>query len=318
MKLISIVIPCYNEEENIDAMYESLRSLAVSQPTIDGAEMNLAEYAWEWIFVNDGSSDETKQRVLRLHENDSRVRLVSLSRNFGKENAMLAGLDRSRGDAVIIMDADLQHPVSVIPQMLQLWEQGYQDVYGQRTTRGSETCLHKWMTLRYYALLDSVGDTPTLPNVGDFRLLDRKAVDALIALRETQRYTKGLYCWIGFKKKGVPYETARRNAGKSSFGPSRLLRLAMDGLTGYTTMPLRMASVVGLLVSLAAFAYMIFIVVRTILYGEPVTGFPTLACLILLLGGMQLLALGIIGEYIARIYNETKRRPPYIVEEATE
>ena len=315
MKLISIVIPCYNEEDNIDALYDSLKKLVESKSCVADTEVNLAGYDWEFIFVNDGSRDLTKQKILDLHAGDPRVRLVSLARNFGKENAMLAGLDYSRGDAVIIMDADLQHPVDVIPEMVKLWEEGYQDVYGQRKTRGSESRLHKWMALRYYSLLDSVGDTPTLPNVGDFRLLDRKAVNALISMRESQRYTKGLYCWIGFKKAGVPYVTADRHAGKSSFGTRRLFRLGIAGITDYTTMPLRIASVMGLLVSLAAFAYMIFIIVRTILYGEPVTGFPTIVCLILFLGGIQLLALGIIGEYIARIYKESKHRPPYIVED---
>ena len=315
MKLISIVIPCYNEEGNIDALYDSLEKLVESKSSVADTEVNLADYDWEFIFVNDGSRDRTKQKILDLHAGDPRVRLVSLARNFGKENAMLAGLDYSRGDAVIIMDADLQHPVDVIPEMVKLWEEGYQDVYGQRKTRGSESRMHKWMALRYYSLLDSVGDTPTLPNVGDFRLLDRKAVNALISMRESQRYTKGLYCWIGFKKAGVPYETAERHAGKSSFGARRLFRLGIAGITDYTTMPLRLASVMGLLVSLAAFAYMIFIIVRTILYGEPVTGFPTIVCLILFLGGIQLLALGIIGEYIARIYKESKHRPPYIVED---
>lgn len=307
MKLISTVIPCFNEEENIAALYGKLTQLAAG----------LADYDWEFVFVDDGSRDGTKREILRLHDSDPRVRLVCLARNFGKENAMLAGLDHATGDAVIIMDADLQHPVDVIPEMVKHWEEGYRDVYGQRVTRGRESRLHKWIVMKYYSLLDSVGDTPTLPNVGDFRLLDRRAVDALISLRETQRYTKGLYCWIGFRKKGVPYVTAERNAGQTSFSPARLASLAVEGIINYTTMPLRIASVLGVVVSLAAFIYLIFIVVRTIVYGEAVTGFPTLACLILLLGGLQLLALGIIGEYIARIYKESKRRPPYIVDDVT-
>lgn len=205
MKSITIVIPCYNEGGNVEALYASLRQLTECGCQSDG-DIDMRKYEWEFLFVNDGSNDDTKQKLIKLHDKDGRVRLVSLARNFGKENAILSGLDYSRGDAVIIMDADLQHPVNVIPQMLRQWENGYKDVYGQRMSRGKESRIHKWMALKYYAMLDAVGDIPTLPNVGDFRLLDRKAVNALTSLRETQRYTKGLYCWIGFQKKGVPYE----------------------------------------------------------------------------------------------------------------
>lgn len=310
MKKVSILIPVYNEEESLDPLYAALR------PLIDNKLPGLpSHYDWEVVMINDGSRDRSLEKLRQLNARDPRIRYAGLSRNFGKENALLAGFDRVTGDCMIIMDADLQHPVEAIPRMLEQWEQGWEDVYGRRLSRGKESPVRKYFTRLYYALLNKSTNVDVLPDVGDFRLLDRKAIDAIRNLRESQRYTKGLYCWVGFKKTGIDFTTADRVAGETKMSASRLLNLALEGITSYTTAPLRFASVLGFLVSLASIIYMIYIFCKTLIYGDPVQGFPTIICAILFLGGCQLLALGIIGEYIGKIYNESKHRPAYIVSE---
>lgn len=310
MKKVSILIPVYNEEESLDALYAALL------PLIDNTFPGLKNhYDWEVVMVNDGSRDNSLSKLRSLNAADPRIRYVSLSRNFGKENALLAGFDRVSGDCMIIMDADLQHPVEAIPRMLEEWESGWEDVYGKRLSRGKEPAIRRYFTRVYYALLNKSTDVDVLPDVGDFRLLDRKAIDAIRGLRESQRYTKGLYCWVGFRKKSVDFTTADRVAGQTKMSPARLVNLALEGVTSYTTAPLRFASVLGFIVSSVSIIYMVYIVCKTIVYGDPVQGFPTIICAILFLGGCQLLALGIIGEYIGKIYNESKHRPPYIVSE---
>lgn len=304
MKKISIIIPVHNEQESIPRLSEALHSLMEEQK----------EYQWEVLMVNDGSTDNSRAMLHRLHAEDSRLRVIHLSRNYGKENAMLAGLDNATGDAALIMDADLQHPVEVIPQMLALWEEGYDDVYGLRSHRNSDSWLRKKLSMTYYSILRKLAGIDMIPNAGDFRLLDRKCVDALCSMRETQRYSKGLFSWIGFNKKQVEYDHDDRRAGKSSFSYGSLFNLAIEGITGFSTAPLRIASLLGFLTAMIALVYLVYVFVKTIIYGDPVAGYPTLMCVMLLLGGAQLLALGIIGEYIARIFNETKRRPPYIID----
>ena len=252
--------------------------------------------------------------MAQLHQSDARFRYLNLSRNFGKENAMLAGFDYATGDAAVIIDADLQHPVATIPEMVYWWEQGYEDVYGKRLSRGRESWLRRRLSLSYYKMLQRSTRVDILPNVGDFRLLDRRALDALRRLRETQRYTKGMYAWIGFRKKEVLYSNLERHGGRSSFNLRGLCNLAVEGITSYTTAPLRLASVIGLISAAAAMLYALYFLIKTIAVGDDVQGFPTLIIVILFLGGCQLLAIGIIGEYLGRIFNETKRRPCYIVE----
>ncbi|MBO4531839.1 MAG: glycosyltransferase family 2 protein [Paludibacteraceae bacterium] len=305
MKKISILVPCHNEQENIEKLYDAL---VESIAKING-------YQWEIVFVDDGSFDDTLSRIKQLRERDERVCFISLSRNFGKENAMLAGFDHITGDAVIIMDADLQHPPHLMAEMIAEWESGYDDVYAERLNRGKESWLRRKLSMLYYRLLQRMAKVDVLPNVGDFRLLDRKCIDSLKKLRETQRYTKGLYCWIGFKKKKISFQQADREKGKSSFSYHRLFNLAIEGITSYTTAPLRISTVVGIVVSLVAFIYMCYVLIKTILYGEPVQGYPTLVILILFLGGVQLLSLGIIGEYLGRVFHETKNRPVYLISE---
>lgn len=309
-KRVSILIPVYNEgTASLQALRDALK------PLIDN-QLTDVPYEWQVMLVDDGSHDDSLDAMRALHQADPRFCYISLSRNFGKESAMLAGMDYVTGHCTIIMDADLQHPVEAIPTMLRKWEEGYDDVYGQRITRGREPWLRRRLSLAYYSMLRRLSPrVEILPNVGDFRLLDRRAVAALCSMRESQRYTKGLYCWVGFRKTGIPYEQRGRAAGHSSFSFWRLFSLALDGLTSYTTAPLRIATVAGLLIAVLALFYMVFIIVKTLVVGEPIQGFPTLVCLILFLGGCQLLAMGVIGEYIGRIFNQTKDRPPYIIAE---
>jgi len=304
-KKVTILIPCYNEELNLPMLYSHLQRLMDNE----------AGYRWEILFVNDGSRDNTLDVIKRLRENDPRISYVDLSRNFGKEAAMLAGFDYATGDCMIIMDADLQHPVETIPDMLRHWKEGYDDVYAKRISRGKESPIRKRLSLLYYRLLQKTTRVEILQNVGDFRLLDRKCIETMKQLREGERNTKGMFCWIGFHKKEIQFVQGDRMAGESSWNFIRLLNLAIDGITSFTTAPLRIATFTGLLVSLAAFAYMCYILVKTIVCGEPVQGFPTLMTTMLFLGGVQLLALGIIGEYLGKVFYETKNRPVYVVRE---
>ena len=305
MKTISILVPCYNEAQSLELLHKEIVRVIST----------LENYKWEILFVNDGSRDNTMEVIKGLREKDSRISYVDLSRNFGKENAMLAGFDHAKGDAVIIMDADLQHPPAVIPEMIQKWEEGYDDVYAQRKTRGKESWLRKKLTKSYYRLLQGSSRVDVLPNVGDFRLLDRKCIDALCQMRESGRYTKGMYCFIGFKKIGVEFETQDRVLGESSMSYKKLMNLALEGITSYTTAPLRWATFIGLIVSFLAFAYMVFVLIKALLYGDPVAGYPTLLTVILFIGGVQLLTIGIIGEYLAKVFVEVKNRPVYFVKE---
>ena len=305
MKKISILIPAYNEEKSLLLLYSELQKFMIEH----------LQYSWEILFVNDGSSDNTLEIIRSLKESDSRICYVDLSRNFGKENAMLAGFDYVTGDCMVIMDADLQHPIHVISEMLGKWEEGFDDVYGERISRGKESWMREKLSLLYYKILQKTTKIQILQNVGDFRLLDRKCIDALKQLREQERYTKGMYSWIGFNKTSVQFNTAERIAGTSSWSFWRLIRLANDGIMSFTIAPLQISTFIGLFVSLAAFIYMIFVFIKALVIKDPVQGYPTLMVVILFLGGVQLLSLGIIGEYLGRIFNETKNRPTYIVRE---
>lgn len=305
MKKVTILIPCYNEDASLPHLYKALCELS----------SECQNYEWEFLFVNDGSHDNTLQIIKGLRKDDKRVCYVDLSRNFGKEAAMLAGFDYASGDCTVIMDADLQHPPMLITEMLALWEQGYEDIYAKRRSRGKESWLRKKLSLGFYKLLSYTTHIEVLPNVGDFRLLDRRCIDTLRSLRESERYTKGMYCWIGFRKKEILFDQGDRICGESTWNISSLSKLAVEGIVSYTTFPLRISTIFGFIVSIAAFIYMFFVLIRTMLYGDPVQGFPTLIIIILFLGGIQLLSIGIIGEYVARIFNETKNRPVYVVRE---
>ena len=306
-KKISILVPCYNEEASLPLFYVELMKV-MSDP-------KLSEYDWELLLVNDGSKDKTLEVIRRLRETDDRVSYVDLSRNFGKEKAMLAGFDYVTGDCMIIMDADLQDPPTLIPEMVSWWEQGYDDIYAKRKSRGEESWLRKSFSLLFYKILQKTTKIEVLQNVGDFRLLDKSCIEALRKIRESERYTKGMFCWIGFRKKEILFDRGDRVAGKSAWNFWSLFSLAIEGITSFTTSPLRISSIFGFIVSILAFVYMAFFLVKTWIFGDPVQGFPTLITVILFLGGVQLIAIGILGEYIARIFNETKNRPTYIARE---
>jgi polyisoprenyl-phosphate glycosyltransferase len=303
MKKITILIPAYNEEEVLHQLYKRISTVAD----------NLNKYSFEFLFINDGSTDNTIHILRELRKLDNRVNYVDLSRNFGKEIAMIAGFDYSQGDAVIIIDADLQDPPELIPEMIYYWEKGYDDVFAKRRNRAGESWLKKWTAKKFYSLLQKVTRIPIQENTGDFRLLDRRCVDAIKEMRESQRYTKGMFSWIGFNKKEILFDRDPRAAGETKWNYFKLFDLAIEGLTSFTTAPLRISAFFGFGISFLAFIYMAGVIIKTLIWDEPVTGYPSLMTVILFLGGIQLLSLGIIGEYLGRIFNESKRRPLYYV-----
>lgn len=304
-KKVTILVPAYNEEDVLQQLYTRLVSVFNTLPLYD----------FELLLVNDGSMDETLLKIKSLRGMDKRVSYVNLSRNFGKETAMIAGLDFATGDAVIIIDADLQDPPELIPEMIHYWENGYDDVYAKRNSRNGETWIKKITSTVFYRLLEKVAKVPIQRDTGDFRLLDRRCVNAIKQLRETQRYTKGMFSWIGFNKKEILFDRDPRAAGETKWNYYKLFDLAIEGITSFTTTPLRVSAFFGCIISFCAFIYMIWIITKTMLFGDPVAGYPSLMTVILFLGGIQLISLGVLGEYIGRIFNETKNRPLYFVDE---
>ena len=303
MKKITILVPCFNEAEVLELFYEALQSIV----------RQMKQYEIGFLFIDDGSSDSTLSIIQKLRQKDNTVEYLALSRNFGKEAAMLAGLDYIDADAVILMDADLQDPPALLPEMLAAWEAGYQDVYARRRSRAGESWMQRASAHIYYNLLQHMANIDIPVDVGDFRLLDRQAMEALRAMRERQRYTKGLFSWIGYRKKEILFDREARAIGETKWNYLKLCGLAMDGLTSFSIIPLRLASVLGLIISFTAFLYLLFIIAKTLLYGDPVAGYPSLVSIILFMGGIQLVVLGIIGEYIGRVFTESKRRPAYLV-----
>lgn len=305
MKIISILIPAYNEEQVLHTLINRL----------DAVTSDLPNYQFEYLFVNDGSTDNTLFLLKQLVKHRTDISYVNLSRNFGKEVAMLAGFDHTKGQAVIIIDADLQDPPELIPEMIGYWEQGYDDVYAKRRSRAGESWFKKWSSSRYYKILETLSNIPVQRDTGDFRLLDRRCIDALQQLREGQRYTKGMYSWIGFNKKEILFDRDPRAAGETKWNYGKLFNLAIDGITSSTIAPLRFSSLFGVIISVVAFFFVVIVVIRALLFGDPVPGYPSLMAVILFLGGIQLLSLGIIGEYLGKVFYETKGRPVYFVEE---
>ena len=303
-KTVTIVLPVYNEEKSFQLIKQGMTNVMKENPNFN----------WEFLLVNDGSKDSSLELMIKLHNEDpEHWSYLNLSRNFGKEAAMMAGLDYAKGDAVIIMDSDMQHPTSSIPEMLYWWNEGYDDVYAVRK-ESNEGWFKRETSKLYYRILQHTTRVQIQKNTGDFRLLDRSCIEALKRLRETERNTKGLYSWIGFNKKGIEYIQLNRMEGETKWSISQLINLAITGITSYTTAPLRISTILGFVVSMSAFIYMIYILLKTIIFGEIVSGFPTITTLILFLGGVQLISIGIIGEYLGRIFNESKGRPIYIAE----
>jgi glycosyltransferase involved in cell wall biosynthesis len=301
-ELLTVVVPAFNEAAVLPAFHARL-----------AAVLDRLDLAAEVLYVNDGSADATLAVLERLKATDARVAIVDLSRNFGKEIALTAGLDHALGDAVVVIDADLQDPPELIPELVARWRQGYDVVYAQRTARDGETALKRLTAFLFYRLMQRIGRVRIPRDTGDYRLLSQRAVEALRRLREHHRFMKGLFAWIGFAQTAVPYRRDARLAGETKWNYWRLWNFALDGITSFTTVPLKLATYAGLAVAGLAFTYGLFIVVHTLVLGNPVPGYPSLLTVILFLGGVQLFFIGVIGEYLGRIFNETKQRPLYFV-----
>ncbi len=301
-RMVSLVVPVLNEEDAVPIFLGAVRAVVDREP-----------YDFEFVFVNDGSSDRTVDVLLAEHARDPRVKLVDLSRNFGKELALAAGLQAARGDAVVPMDVDMQDPPEVLPDFLRAWEEGAEVVVGVRRARASDTVGKRVSARLFYRLFNRVSGNPIVPDAGDYRLLSRPAVDALNALPERVRFTKGLYTWVGFRQVAVRFDRAPRAAGTGKWKPWKLWNFAIDGITGFSTLPLRMWSYLGMGVALAGFVYAALIAGRTLLSGVDVPGYASYMVTLLTLGGLVMVSLGIIGEYLGRVYEEVKRRPQYVV-----
>ena len=301
---LSVITPAFNESKNIDAMLKRLVPVLMR-----------CVASFEVIFIDDGSTDDTLERLRAANQEDSRVRALSLSRNFGKEIAIAAGLDHAAGAATVIMDADLQHPPELIETFVARWRDGYKNVFAQQIGHNLYSPLRRILTQRFYRLFGSVGETRLPEGAGDFRLLDSQAVAALQKMREHARFSKGLYAWIGFKSIGVPFDAEPRLYGTTKFSYRRLTHLALDGLMSFSTIPLRVWTYIGLATSVLALTLAAFYLVRTLIFGADVPGYASLMVSITFFAGVQLLSLGIIGEYIGRIFGEVKRRPLYLIEE---
>jgi len=299
---LSIVCPMYNEEEALAAFFRRL------VPVLAATGMG-----YEIVCINDGSRDATLERLLEARQQYPEIVILNLSRNFGKEAALTCGIDHARGDAVIPIDVDLQDPPELIPEMLQLWRQGFDVVLAQRTDRSSDSLLKRKTAEWFYRLHNAVADSEIPPNVGDFRLMDRKVIAALQQLPERRRFMKGLFAWVGFRQAVIPYRRAPRQAGDSKFSGWRLWNFALEGITSFSTAPLRVWTYLGLIIALLAFVYGAFIIGRVLLLGRDMPGYASLITVVLFLGGVQLIGMGVLGEYLGRIYTETKQRPIYIV-----
>jgi len=305
MKKISVIIPAYNEEESLPMLYERMNKLMNS----------LKQYDFEILFVNDGSKDRTIEIIKEMREKDNRICYVDFSRNFGKEIAMIAGLDYAKGDCVIFMDADLQDPPELIPELVKYWEEGYDDVYAKRRSRKGETWLKKFTSKMYYKVLQKLTKVEIQKDTGDFRLLDRRCVNALRKLRESQRNTKSMFSWIGYKKKEVLYDRDPRVAGTTKWNYKKLIDLAIDGITSFTTSPLRLSTYISIPTFMILGIYFIYVVVKSIVMHQAIQAFQAIILLILFFSGIQILLFGITGEYLGRIFNESKNRPLYLVNE---
>ena len=305
MKTITLLIPVYNEESVLPQLFKRL----------DEFTKNTPNYQFEFLFINDGSTDKSFSIIAEQSKKDSRISYINLSRNFGKEIAMIAGIDHVKSDALVIIDADLQDPPEIIQEMISHWEDGYDDVYARRNNRQGETWLKKKTSQWYYRILQKSTNIPIQIDTGDFRLLDRRCIEALQKFRESQRNTKAIFSWIGYKKKEIFYDRDPRLSGQTKWNYRKLLNLAIDGITSFTTAPLRMATIFGFIISLIAFIWIIYLLVRPLFGVSTGAGYSSLMAVILFLGGVQLLSLGIIGEYVGRIFIETKNRPLYLIEE---
>ena len=307
--LISLVVPCYNEEESLPIFYKEASKIAQQMGISHGAD-------FEFIFVDDGSKDRTLQIARELHRKDARVRYISFSRNFGKEAGIYAGLKAAKGDYVATMDADLQDPPSLLPEMLELLLSGEYDCAAtRRTTREGEPPVRSWFAKKFYQIINKLSDTEIVDGARDFRLMSRKMTDAVLSMTEYNRFSKGIFSWVGFNTKYIPYVAEERKSGKSSFNFSKLLKYGLDGIIAFSTMPLKISSYIGGLTVFLSLVYAIITVIRKLVSNISVDGFTQLVILVSFLGGIQLFTIGIMGEYLAKNYIETKKRPIYIARE---
>ena len=306
MEKISVIVPCYNEEESIPLFYDEIKRVRGLMP----------DYAFEVIFVDDGSRDRSLELMRELAEKDEEIRYISFSRNFGKEAAMYAGLKNAAGDYVVMMDVDLQDPPALLPEMVRcIKEEGYDSVATRRVDRKGEPPIRSFFARRFYQLMNCISKTELTDGARDYRLMNRKFVDSLLELSEYNRFSKGLFGWVGYKTKWLPYENTERVAGETKWSFWKLLKYSIDGIVAFSTAPLSIAMVMGILFAFLAFLMVIFIVVRTAMFGDPVSGWPSMVCLMLFVGGIQLICVGILGTYLAKTYLEVKNRPIYIAKE---
>lgn len=307
MKLLSIIVPCYNEEESIPLFYEEIRKL---EEFFVQTELEI-----EMIYVDDGSKDRTMEIVKELHLKDDRVKGISFSRNFGKEAGIFAGLEQASGDYAVIMDADLQDPPSLLPTMFGYIKEGYDSVATRRVNRKGEPIIRSFFARRFYGLMHKISKTEIVDGARDYRLMTRQVVDAILSMKEYNRFTKGIYGWVGFQTKWLEYENVQRVKGETKWSFWKLLIYSLDGVIAFSTAPLAIASFMGMIFCIMAFFLILFIIVRTLLYGDPVSGWPSLVCIISLVSGVQLFCMGIVGQYLSKTYMEVKKRPIYIVKE---
>ncbi|MBD5525555.1 MAG: glycosyltransferase family 2 protein [Lachnospiraceae bacterium] len=307
MKLLSVVVPCYNEEENIRDFYDELFRNA---PFFKEKEIEV-----ELLYIDDGSKDRTVEEVKKLCREDARVHLLSLSRNFGKEAAIYAGLQKSKGDYVVLMDVDLQDPPSLLPEMYGYIEQGYDSVATRRVTRKGEPPVRSFFARMFYRIMNKISRTEIVDGARDYRLMSRQVVDAILAMTEYNRFTKGIFGWVGYETKWLEYENIERRKGETKWSFWKLFAYSLEGITAFSTVPLTIAALIGALFCLLAFVMIIIIIVKTLIFGDPTSGWPSLVCIIMMVSGVQLFCLGIVGQYLSKTYMEVKKRPIYLVKE---
>ncbi|MBO4980522.1 MAG: glycosyltransferase family 2 protein [Lachnospiraceae bacterium] len=307
MKLLSVVVPCYNEEENVALFYEEL--------TKNDTFFREKDVELELLYIDDGSADKTVEEVKKLREKDERVHLVSFSRNFGKEAAMFAGLEKSKGDYVVVMDVDLQDPPSLLPEMFSYLEQGYDSVATRRVTRKGEPPIRSFFARMFYRLMKKISKTEMMDGARDYRLMTRQMVNAILSMREYNRFTKGIFGWVGFQTKWLEYENVERARGETKWSFWKLLMYSFEGIVAFSTAPLQIAAFMGVFFCIVAFLMILFIIVRKLIFGDPVSGWPSLVCIILMTSGVQFFCTGILGQYLAKAYMEVKKRPIYLVKE---
>lgn len=307
MKLLSVIVPCYNEEENISDFYNELMK--------NEEYFKNKEIETEVLYIDDGSKDGTARKVKELAERDERVHLISFSRNFGKEAAIYAGFQKSRGDYVVMLDCDLQDPPSLLPEMFQYLEEGYDSVATRRVTRKGEPAIRSFFARMFYRIMNKISKTEIVDGARDYRLMTRKVVDAILSMTEYNRFTKGIFGWVGFETKWLEYENIERKKGETKWSFWKLFLYSLDGITAFSTAPLAIASIMGVLFCILAFLLIGVTIVRKLIFGDPTSGWPSLVCIIALVSGVQLFCLGIVGQYLSKTYMEVKKRPIYLIKE---